>query len=897
MEKRTLTLDKGVIEIENSYVKCFLGKNRNLKSSEDIYKELENDAIIKKNEDIYYLGEEAYTIVYPIQEKNISIITSEGKKYKSTIYFIDDIINIISAFKMTNPSYYSENKYESFNSKDDYIIFLYEKKTNEIKDIGINTINEKELQTIYDQFQIKETIKLRDINKNINLYSKIDNIENEDFFITSQRNILQSKLNIFCRNNKRNEINDIIYGIFGNYASGKSFFLMNFNYKSEFSTIYLNFKILKNASNTQGFTDILNNEIMILFHKLKKSFKDFKNFISKYLNYSKSTETLILSIINDLKNENVIIILDQYQNQKDKFSSNNFITKLKEILFEKGSKIKVIISSSINDSPIRTTYLDYILDNTNKFEEENINQTNKNNDYIPYHFVQKLVNESEIKNYIKDINKQDDKEFNDTLKLLNYLPLYYNLCKQQKNLKIFKENTMKKIEKKISEYRNKEKIDLKFLDNIRKMIDNEITCEQLNIFGQYIPFKYFYIEKFDGKFILRTHFPLINEIWINIIMKETVELFDGEIKYNGNIIGSLLELNIIINIKDKNIPLDIDSFCKVDTISGLNNIIEKDTDDFTNKNIFITQKNQNGPNFDFAYIQGKNKKTVKISYIQVKKSYSNNRVDLQTTMQIFEKQKKNFSTSFGFIPDECNLIYISLINNEIKQAIISHDIYKKDKSKKIFELEKDTNSIVYSTNKLINFCNENYIQLYYYEPSTHYFYIKDNDKFKKTELDLFKKKEKNFPFTLNYSYLENIFKINQKECLNINNEYYNIFLSKKRKKTEKFHYMIKDLDLGIVFEFAKDYFKDVKIINFMDLRKNHYLDFDYYSLTKKQAMVSIKVIDENQYQINSLIYNKKIFKIENDEFKLILNKLDENIDFIVVISFDSILDNKNILFK
>ena len=224
MEKRTLTLDKGVIEIENSYVKCFLGKNRNLKSSEDIYKELKNDAIIKKNEDIYYLGEEAYTIVYPIQEKNISIITSEGKKYKSTIYFIDDIINIISAFKMTNPSYYSENKYESLNSKDDYIIFLYEKKTNEIKDIGINTINEKELQTIYDQFQIKETIKLRDINKNINLYSKINNIENEDFFITSQRNILQSKLNIFCRNNKRNEINDIIYGIFGNYASGKSFF-------------------------------------------------------------------------------------------------------------------------------------------------------------------------------------------------------------------------------------------------------------------------------------------------------------------------------------------------------------------------------------------------------------------------------------------------------------------------------------------------------------------------------------------------------------------------------------------------------------------------------------------------------------------------------------------------
>lgn len=897
MAKKTLTSDKGRIEIENSNVKCFLGKNGKIKSSEDIYKELKNYDGIKKKEDIYYLGEEAYTIVYPIQEKNISIITSDGKKYKSTIYFIDDIINIISAFKMTNPRYYSENKYESFNSKHNYIIFLYDKTANEIKDIGIYTINEKELQKIYEQFEIKETIKLGDINKNINLYSKIDNIDKEDFFITGERNLLESRLYLFCENNKRNNINDIIYGMFGNYASGKSFLLMYFNYSSVFPSIYLNLKVLKNASNTHGFTDILNNEIMILFRKLKKSFKDFINFISKFLNYSKSTETLILSIINEIKNENAIIILDQYQNQKDIFDFNNFIVKLKEILFDKDSKIKVIIASSINDSPIRTAYLDYILDNKNKFEDENINKNNKENDYIPYHFVQKLVNESEIKTDIKDKKMQDDKEFNDTLKLFSYLPLYYNLCRHQKNLKLFKENTMQKIEKKISEFRKKKKIDLKFLDNIRKMIDNEITIEQLNIYGQYIPFKYFYIEKFDEKLILRTHFPLINDIWINIIMKETVGLFDGEIKYDGNVIGSLLELNIIINIKDKNIPLDIDSFCKVDTISGLNNIIEKDTDDLVNKNIFITQKNQNGPNFDLAYIKGKNQKTAKISYIQVKKSYSNNRVDFRTTMQIFEQKQKDFETSFGFIPEECNLIYISLINNKIRQAIISHDNYKKDKSKNINELGNDINSIVYSTNKLINFCNDNNIQLYFYEPSTNYFYEKEKDKFQKVELDLFKKIGKFFPFTVNYSYLDNIFQTNEKECLKINNEYHNYFLSKKRKKSDKFSYMIKELDLGTVFEFAKDYFKDVKIISFMDLRKYQYLNCDYYSLTKKQAMITIKVIGEKQYQIKSLIYNKQIFKNENDEFKLSPNKLDEDSDFIVVISFDSILDKSKILFK
>ena len=48
MAKKTLTSDKGRIEIENSNVKCFLGKNGKIKSSEDIYKELKNYDGIKK---------------------------------------------------------------------------------------------------------------------------------------------------------------------------------------------------------------------------------------------------------------------------------------------------------------------------------------------------------------------------------------------------------------------------------------------------------------------------------------------------------------------------------------------------------------------------------------------------------------------------------------------------------------------------------------------------------------------------------------------------------------------------------------------------------------------------------------------------------------------------------
>ena len=56
------------------------------------------------------------------------------------------------------------------------------------------------------------------------------------------------------------------------------------------------------------------------------------------------------------------------------------------------------------------------------------------------------------------------------------------------------------------------KVDLINLDEIRKMIDNEVSQQTMKNFFDYIPFKYFYIEKINDKFILRTHFPLIKNI-------------------------------------------------------------------------------------------------------------------------------------------------------------------------------------------------------------------------------------------------------------------------------------------------------------------------------------------------------------------------------------------------
>ena len=215
--------NRGKIEIKNSNIKCFLGKNENYKSSEEIWKELKKQEITQIKS-FYFIDEEKYLIYFPIPEKKISIITTSGKQYKSTVYFIDDIKNIISGLNIINPCYFNEDKYTAFKSENDYADFLFDYTLNEIKDIVEENIDYKELKNSYNKFEIKHSKILKDINKNIYLYSKIDNIEEERYYYTIPRTSLNIKLNSFYKNNKRNEINDVIYGIFGNYASGKSFF-------------------------------------------------------------------------------------------------------------------------------------------------------------------------------------------------------------------------------------------------------------------------------------------------------------------------------------------------------------------------------------------------------------------------------------------------------------------------------------------------------------------------------------------------------------------------------------------------------------------------------------------------------------------------------------------------
>ena len=941
MKKITIE-NRGKIEIKNSYITCFLGKNDIYKSSEDLYKELNVINPIKSDE-IYSINGEEYLIIYPIQEKKISLVTNEGNLYKSKVYFVDDIKNIIKGLNMDNPCYYAEGEYKIFETETEYAFFLFNKELSEIKDIKEENVDFENLEKTYKNLQIKESYLLKDINKNINLYSKIDKIGEEKYFITLPRTSLKYKLNYFYEKKKRDVIDDVIYGILGNYASGKSFFLIYYTSRSKFPSVYLNLKILNSLFRTKGFQDLLNEELMILFYKLHKSYDEFKNFILKFLPYNKyEFKNLIISIINEIKTEKALIVLDQYQ--EEIIGDKNFIKNLKKILFNKNAQIKVVISSSMNDGPIRKAYLDIILDNFNtinkKIErenakkdneenEENINGENNNeyennkteskknennkeilknenysNNFIPYHFMEKLVEDLYIKENIKEIKKQNDENLTEYLKLFNFLPLYYNLCRQhEKDLKNFVKSTKIKIEDKIKKINQKEKFNIIYFDYIRKMIDNEITVNELNSYGEYIPFKYFYIDKDDSKMILKTHFPLVKDAWNNIIMEQLVNFFDGEIKFEGNVVGSLMELNLFINIKNKIIPLDIDNFIEFETISSFGKIVESDTKEFRNKNIFITQRNQNGPHFDFAYLEGKNQFSPKLTFIQVKKSLSNNKINKQQMHNIFEESKNYFYNSFNFIPEyeNINLIYITLFNNHIKQAFISHYNYKRNKSKKVCELGKNVNSIVYTVNQIYNFCFQNNIQLFFYDPKNHLFYIKNDNNFELVNLDFSLENKNEFNLFFNTNYLSTEFQNNKNNCKEINLKYEKyksetIFL--KNKRVMPFSSKINQFDMKYAFDFANLYFTNANIINYIDLHETH-LDCEYNNLTKFQAIICFKIKGQKkEFQVDSIIYSNKLIKYEKDTFKLMGDaELERNNDFLVIISFESIDESLKKLIK
>ena len=85
-------LDRGKLELKNSYIKCFLGNNNNYIVSEEIYKELKSN----ESSDIYdthTINNIDYTIYYPIPEKKYQLLQMV-EKYINQLYILLMILKI-----------------------------------------------------------------------------------------------------------------------------------------------------------------------------------------------------------------------------------------------------------------------------------------------------------------------------------------------------------------------------------------------------------------------------------------------------------------------------------------------------------------------------------------------------------------------------------------------------------------------------------------------------------------------------------------------------------------------------------------------------------------------------------------------------------------------------------
>ena len=642
------------IRVLQKTITCFIGEEGNLKKSEDFAK-----LIVEEKTPYNILGGEkdGYKFYYPLKGKSIHVIDSKGIEYDATIYFVEDIKNIIYGLDLKNPQYFSYEykEYIKLGPKS-YDYFLLGPETV-IKDITYSEINYKELKTKY-----KNTLKkleninpklLEETNNNLCYYSKVD-LQNELIYFSPERTKLGIRITQFYESKTSK-----IIGLYGNYSCGKSISLITLNHCFKFPTLYLNLKALYKSFDTEGYSIILPNEAMNLFIKNKKTFEEYEKFIKAvYKENFNSFDEFITYIIKYFLEWNALIFLDQFQNELFK-NGDEFIKNIKTTLSspELTTNIKIIFIISMNDKSIREIYKKKIINQFNgtRSEEE-----------IEYFFIKELVK----KDSLKIIGK--DKKFFEYIEMFNYLPLYYSLLlKNIDNIEEFLETTKDWINNKIQKFLklNETEDNIIQMNEVRIKIDEPINKEFFIKYCDYIPFKFFFIDEDNSNFILKCHFPLIKEIWIENIYAKSLKFFDGEIKYTGSVIGSILELNFINACKTDTFHLDIDCMVEMDSLNEMNIITKKTTNNLQNKNILITQKNENAKFFDVGFLKAKGTTNPKMAYIQIKKSSSNNKVNKNDTYKVFEKNKEKFIKFFGVKPESCYLIYITLINNVLTEKL------------------------------------------------------------------------------------------------------------------------------------------------------------------------------------------------------------------------------------
>ena len=185
------------ISVLQKTITCFIGDEDNLKKSEDFAKLIADE---KTPFNILGGEKDGYKFYYPLKAKSIHIIDSKGIEYDATIYFVEDIKNIIYGLDLKNPQYFSYEykEYIKLGPKT-YALFLLGSETV-IKDITYSEISYKELKTKYENtLKRLENINpklLEETNNNLCYYSKVD-LQNELIYFSPERTKLGIRITQF----------------------------------------------------------------------------------------------------------------------------------------------------------------------------------------------------------------------------------------------------------------------------------------------------------------------------------------------------------------------------------------------------------------------------------------------------------------------------------------------------------------------------------------------------------------------------------------------------------------------------------------------------------------------------------------------------------------------------
>ena len=339
--------------------------------------------------------------------------------------------------------------------------------------------------------------------------------------------------------------------------------------------------------------------------------------------------------------------------------------------------------------------------------------------------------------------------------------------------------------------------------------------------------------------------------------------------------------------KDK-FGLDVDCFVELDTLLDMNKITNKNATNLENKNILIIQKNECAPLFDVGFLRAKNTLSPEMSYIQIKKNSTENKVRRFETNDTFQRNLNKFVQLFKIKPVSCYLIYITLINKFIEENITLNSQSKQKKDNDI-NLNDKSIDMIKRINSLDDFCKKENIVLYYFNPSKSKFYTRQNDKFTESNLDLFQ----------NISLVTESVKI-KAEFLNKKKERqlgdnvdlvlkYNQKIFSKNLKESDYVLEVQNnkLDLRNVIKFIKENCEEGTIKTFLLFEKENESTMRYYRKDKIIILCLCKS-KNHDYLIKSVIYKDNIFDYKNIQNKKFIDSFEIDVkdyDLLVWIQF------------